>query len=162
MEKDEKDDFNFEEEYQKLEEKFNLPKLKDLSEDFEVEKLFEKESDFIIREIRRSITDKISAYLNLFETLINPTSPPMFVFSLLRGLKEEDKPLLREIYKKLSKVQIRAMSLDTIYDEKREAEFVKKTFEEWQELKKQIHEIFLNFEENFEKENGTKKREYYN
>ena len=81
MESD-KDIQEIEKEYNPLKEKYNLPEFKKLAEDFDIEKVVEKETSFLLREIRRAIAEKISAYLHLFETLVNPASPPVFVFNL--------------------------------------------------------------------------------
>ena len=158
----EKKEFNLEKEYTPLKEKYKLPDLKMLEEDFDLENLPDKETRFLLREIRKMIIDKISAYETLFETLINPSSPPMYVFSILRSIEEKDKEKIRSIYKKLSRLRIKAIALSAIYNEASEAEFIINSFKIWQELKKEIFDIFENFENNFEKENGSKRRDYYN
>jgi len=157
----ENEDFDFESEYNELKQKHSLPEFERLAEDFDIEKITEKESSFLIREIRRIINEKLSAYLHLFETLINPTAPPMFIFSTLRGINEDDKEQIKNIYKKLSKFQIKVMKLDTIYSEESEAIFIKKSFEEWQGLKKIIYNIIEKLDENIEKEDDSKKRGYF-
>jgi len=154
-------EFDFESAYNELKQKHGLPEFKILAEDFDIEKITEKESNFLIREIRRTINEKLSAYMHLFETLINPSAPPMFIFSVLRGIREEDKESIKEIYKKLSRLQIEVMKLDTIYSEREEVEFVKDTFAEWQDLKKTIYKIIENLDENVEKEDNSKKRSYF-
>ena len=158
----EKKEFNLEKEYTPLKEKYKLPDLKMLEEDFDLENLPDKETRFLLREIRKMIIDKISAYETLFETLINPSSPPMYVFSILRSIEEKDKEKIRSIYKKLSRLRIKAIALSAIYNEASEAEFIINSFNIWQELKKEIFDTFENFENNFEKENGSKRRDYYN
>ena len=157
----ENEDFDFEAAYNELKEKYGLPEFKKIAEDFDIEKIAEKESSFLIREVRRAINEKLSAYLHLFETLINPSAPPMFIFSALRGINGEDKEKIKEIYKKISKLQIDVMKLDTIYSEESEVAFVKKSFEEWQELKKTIYNIIEKFDENIGKEDNSKKRSYF-
>jgi hypothetical protein len=147
--------------YNGLESRYTLPSFEQLAEDFDIEKIFEKPSSFLLREIRRAISEKLTAYHHLFETLINPSSPPMFVFSVLKNTDEEDKKLLKEVYKKLSRAQISAMKLDTIYREQAEADFIKASFTTWQELKVKIHALMEKFDEEFEKENSSDKRGYF-
>jgi len=154
-------EFDFESAYNKLKEKHNLPEFKRLAEDFDIEKISDKEPLLLIREIRKTINEKLLAYIHLFETLINPSAPPMFIFSVLRGIKEEDKESIREIYKKLSKLQIEVMKLDTIYSEQGEIKFIKDTFAEWQDLKKIIYKIIENLDENIEKDDSSRKRGYF-
>jgi len=157
----ENEDFDFEAAYNELKQKHDLPEFRKLAEDFDIEKISDKESMFLIREIRRTIGEKISAYSHLFETLINPSSPPMFIFSALRGINEEDKEKIKGIYEKMAKLQIEVMKLDTIYSEESEVKFVKKSFNQWQELKKEIYEIIQKFDEVIEKEDVSKKRSYF-
>ena len=154
-------EFDFEEVYKELKEKYSLPDYEKLSEDFDIEKIPDKESSYPMREIRRIINEKISAYLHLFETLINPSSPPMFVFSILRNVSQEEKDTIKSVYQKLSKIQIEIMKLDTIYSKEKEAEFIKTTFKEWQDLKPTIYKVVETFEKTFEKEDTSKERGYF-
>jgi hypothetical protein len=121
-----------------------------MAKEFEIEKVSEKETEFLLREIRRVVIEKISAYIHLFETILSPSSGSLLIFSILKNLNEEDKKTIRSIYKKLTKTQISAIRLDTSYDEILEAEFINKMYKEWQELKKPIIELFEKFEKNFE------------
>lgn len=155
-------DFDFESAYEELREKHDLPEFKKLAEDFDIEKIQEKESQFLIREIRRTINEKLSAYLHLFETLINPASPPMFVFAILRGIDNEDKEKIKEVYQKLSKLQIKVMKLDTIYSESGEVNFIKTSFNEWQELKKIIYSVIEKFDQNMGLEDSSRSKGYFN
>ncbi|MBU3924159.1 MAG: hypothetical protein KJ592_04535 [Nanoarchaeota archaeon] len=156
-----KEEFNLEEKYDELKQKYSLPELQKLSEDFDIEKTQEKESPFLLREIRRTINEKIGAYIHLFETLINPTSPPMFVFSLLRNINSDDKESIKEIYKTLSKTQIEIMKLDTIYKEESEAKFINETFKIWQTLKSKIYKIIENLESSYEEDDTIKNKSYF-
>ncbi|MEI7718500.1 MAG: hypothetical protein WCI72_01420 [archaeon] len=149
------------EDYKKIEEKLSLPSFEKLMEDFDMEKLSEKEEGLLVRDVRRIITEKISAYLHLFEMLINPTSPPMFVFAFLKNLSEQDKKEIKEVYKELSKLQIVTIKLDTIYDEKKEADFIKKANSTWQDLKKKVYKLVETFEKEFEKNVETKEKSYF-
>ena len=157
----EEKEFDLEKEYDILKQKHNLPEFKELAEDFDIEKIQDKETSFLIREIRRAINEKISAYIHLFENLINPNAPPMFVFSILRNISTSDKDTIKEIYKTLSKTQIETMKLDTIYNEQEEAKFINETFNKWQELKPTIHKLIENFEASFKTDNNSKKRSYF-
>ncbi len=157
----EKDKFDFRLKYNELRQKHNLPEFEKLAEDFDIEKIEDKESIFLIREIRRAVNEKITAYLHLFETLINPNTPPMFVFSILRNSSDKNKDTIREIYKILSKIQIKAMKLDTIYKEDIEVKFINEIFSTWQELKLRIYKLIENFEANFEENDTSQNRSYF-
>ena len=147
--------------YVKLEKKFDLPKFDKLIEDFDSDKILEKEDGILIRDVRRTINDKLSAYLHLFETLVSPSSPPLFVLTFLKNTSDADKKLIKEIYKELSKIQITNMKLDTIFDEKKEAEFIKNSFAKWQSMKKKVYTLFETFECEFERNAETKEKSYF-
>lgn len=147
--------------YIKLSQNYSLPDFEKLREDFDIDKTLESEDSFLLRDIRRTIIDKLASYLHLLEGLINPSNSPMFVFSFMKTLSERDKTEIKEIYKELSKMQIASMKLDTIYSEKSEATAVNKYFSEWQKLKKRIYFLVETFEKEFEKISEEKNKNYF-
>ena len=163
MEKKDKkeNDYDIKLEYNKLKEKFTIPPYKELAEDFDIEKVNEKESDFLLREIRRAVGEKISSYMHFFELLINPSSPPLFLFSVIKTINKETKDKINSMYKGLAKFQIEAMKLDTIYDEKDEAKYINDIFDEWQKLKREIYKIMETFECNIEEIEEVRKGGYF-
>lgn len=155
------EEYNLETEYEALAKKYDLPTFEEILEDFDIEKICEKETSFLAREIRRIINEKISAYIHLFETLINPQGPPMFVFKILKNMSTEEKTSLQEFYKVLSKFQIQIMKLDTIYSEQAEIKYIKESFQMWQEQKQKIFKLFESFETNFENGDEAKSKTYF-
>jgi len=66
---------NLKKKYKIFQEKYFLPKFEELNDDFSIEKLADNETDFLLKEIRRFISEKFSNYLRLIESLI-----PRFLF----------------------------------------------------------------------------------
>jgi len=128
----------FKEDYKVLQKEHNLPEFKGLNEDFDIEKIAEQETDYLLRELRKVIMDKIIAYLRFVEMLLNPTNAPMFFLSLVKGLTVQDKRILERIYMKLGGFEIDVIELDARYDEKGEIEFIKKVSKEWQDISKEM------------------------
>ncbi len=157
----EKEDFDFESAYDEIRDKYSLPEFKRISEDFDIEKISDKKPNFLTRDVRKAINEKIIAYLQLIETLINPNTPPMFVFSILRNISEEDKNSMKDIYKKLSAMQIKVMKLDTIYNEEKEAKFINEIFNMWQDLKLEIYKIMSNFKSSDNDNDTLTKTSYF-
>jgi len=155
------DQFDIENSYNNLKKNYILPDFNALTEDFDIEKIQDKETIFLAREIRRIINEKITAYIHLFETLINPTQPPMFVFKILKGISIKEKEQIQEFYNILSKTQLQIMKLDTVYSEKAEVEFINENFKTWQKTKTKIYRLFEILEENFENGNTEKERSYF-
>ena len=129
------------EEYAILMKKHTLPSFDELNTDFSVEKVVETETDFLIREIRKSLGDKMLGYLRFIESLLNPVNAPMFVFSIVKLLDAEEKKKLSEIYTELAKVEIKFIELDIEFNEKKEAEFITESYVLWQKIKKKLLEI---------------------
>jgi hypothetical protein len=151
------------EDYEAFRKKYALPDFKELEEEFDIEKAVEKgrESKLILRDIRRIINDKISAYLHLFETFMNPSSGPIFVFSMIKNISEDDKKGIKEIYQKLAKIEITVLKLDTIYEEKAEADFIKATSKQWNEIKKEIMKLLEKFDKDFDTTISSTSRGYF-
>ena len=81
-------------EYEKFKEKYNLPEFKKLNEDFYIERASDVETDFLLREIRKFISDRYSNYMRFVEAILNPVNSPMFIFSVIKLLGKEDKKVL--------------------------------------------------------------------
>jgi hypothetical protein len=143
--------------YERLREKYSLPSFDELNRDFEIEKLQEKETDTLSREIRRAMVDKNLAYLKFVEMFMNPSTAPMFFLALVKSLDSSEKKLLEEIYMDLGKYEIMSIKLDNEYDEKKDAEFIKKFHKEWQVIKKKFAEVMRGVEGAWERK--TEKRD---
>ena len=126
------------EDYKKIQERYDLPEFEKLNEDFQIEKLAETETDFLVREIRKFVADKFMNYLRFIESILNPVNVPMFVFSIVKSIGEDEKKRLTEVYKKLAKCEVDLIGLDIEFSEDNEAKFVKESYEVWQEMKKDI------------------------
>lgn len=138
----------FKQEYQILKERYNLPSFEDLNRDFGIEKIYETETDFLLREIGRSITEKLSNYMRFVETLLHPVNATMFVFSIIKTLNTEDKKILEELYKKLATIEIKLMELDINYSEEIQANFIKDSFADWQDIKREWTKILESIKKN--------------
>jgi hypothetical protein len=124
--------------YNAFQEKYNLPSFEKLNEDFQVEKAAEAETDFILREIRRHITDKFFNYLRFIESILTPNDVPMFVFAIAKTLGAKEKEKLIELYKKIAKVDVDLIELDLQYSEEKEVQSIKDYYEIWQDIKKDL------------------------
>ena len=122
------------EEYKGFEKKYSLPSFQELNEDFDIEKITANETDYLLREIRKAIMDKIIAYLRFVEMLLNPSSAPMFFLALVKGLNSEDKRILERMYEKLGGFEIDVIELDARYNIDDEAEFINQVFKEWKDI----------------------------
>ncbi len=127
--------------YEPLQKKYKLPSFNELNREFEIEKVQETETDFLVREVRKSVGEKIGAFLRFLENIINPTLAPIFVLNSLKDLATKDKEIIKGCYEVLVRLELEAIHLDIDYDEKKEAAFIQKVFNKWQEIKPDLNEI---------------------
>ena len=149
------------ENYAKIQEIHNLPDFNLLNSDFSIEKLAEIETDFLIREVVKSMADKFSSYLRFVEVLINPANAQMFVFSIVKTLDVEEKNKLSEIYKELAKIELNLIELDVEFSEKKDADFIKNSYEIWNNLKKDLLNILGKIKLNWNKKNESNSKGYF-
>jgi hypothetical protein len=139
----------FKKEYSILKNKYNLPDFDYLNKDFQIEKLSEIETDFLVKEIRKLMIEKLFDYLKFIESLINPIAEsPLFVLNLLKKITPEIKEKLLKIYERISSLEFEIIKLDLDYSEKEEAKSIIKYYNLWQEIKKELKEIISFLEEN--------------
>lgn len=153
--------FDLKKEYQKPKEKYGLPDYGKMSEDFDIYKIDQKEVPYLVRTVRRSMNEKISAYLHLLELFLNPNNAPLFVLTALRNLDAKEKESIKEMYNELSKVQLEVMKLDTSYDEKKEAAFIVNTFNQWQKIKPKISKLLDKLGQGIEEEDVSQGKGYF-
>lgn len=127
-------------EYLKVQGKYALPSFEELNRDFKIEKLFEIETDFLIREVRAFISENIDNFLRFVEALLNPVNVPMFLFPIIKSFGSKEKEKLKDIHKRLSYLEVDLMKL-IVYSEEKEAEFIKKGYNLWQEIKVEFVDI---------------------
>jgi len=132
---------DFKKDYGEIQGKYDLPSFEELNSDFQIEKAAENETDFVLKEIRKLVADRIFNYSRFVESLLNPMNVPMFVFSVVKTLDIKEKEKLTEIYKKLAKNEVSLIELDIDSNEEKEAEFIKNSYRLWQEVKKELLEI---------------------
>ena len=144
--------------FKPLKEKYQLPEFSKLNELFDIEDI-DPDSEFILRKIRRTISDKIANYLRFTEIILNPSNAPMFFFKLLKKIDSTDKEALTKIYEQLGSSELKMLSLDIEYNEQKEADFILEIYkiftEEIKEEFLKVIEKLNNGEENSPKVNGS-------
>jgi len=148
------------ERYSGYRKKYSLPEFSELNRDFGVEKA-DADSELFLRELIRGVADKFQNYMRLLENLINPANSSMFAFSLIKLIENGKKQSLNEVYRKLSEFEIKLIKLDLKSSEAEEAEFLRLSYEVWQEIKKELYEIIDLAEKNFNMKPEESKRGYF-
>ncbi len=147
--------------YSELRKKHNLPSFEELNEDFGIEKISEHEVDLLIREIRKFVGDRLVNYMRFIENLLNPVNVPMFVFSMVKVLDADDKKQLSEIYKILVKVEVGFIAHDLVFNEEKEAEFIRESYKTWQKIKKDLLTILNKINKKWDDKGETGNKGYF-
>ena len=119
-------------EYGVFREKYDLPEFSDMNKAFDIEEI-DSDTEFLLRKIRRAVSERVAGYLRFVEVILNPSNAPMFFFKLIKKLGEEDKKQLTEIHEDLGKFELEVIKLDLNYDEEKEVEFIKKIYDVFNE-----------------------------
>ena len=130
-------------EYEELKKKHKLPSFEELNEEFEIEKLQERETDFLLRQIRRAMVEKIAVVLRFLELIVNPAEAqtPLYIFSVMKSISGDTKKVVERAYKELTAMELGALSLDIQYNEKKEVIFIKEMNKRWPQSKKDLVQI---------------------
>ena len=106
-------------EYSKIQKKHSLPSFEEMNKEFQIEKIAELETEHLIREVRRYMAEKFSHYMRFVEVVLNPTNVPMFIFSIVKAITQEERNKLVNVYKKLSKIEVDMIEIDLVFSEKK-------------------------------------------
>lgn len=161
MENEKSDLEKLKENYYLIKEKYNLPEFSDLNEHFGVEVIADNETDFLVREIKKCVSDKIANVTRLIETLLNPANSSMFVFSIVKSLDSEDRKKLSDLYKQLSEIGLESLILDVDSSEKQDADFIKKIYEFWINSKSELLSILNKVKETKESKSESNNKGYF-
>ena len=160
--------FNFEfgleklkKDYNKLKNKYSLPSFDELNKTFEIERISDRETDFLLREIRKAITEKVLAFVRFIEILINPTNAPLFMFAIIKNIGPSGLKMIEKIYEKLCTFEISAIKLDLSYNEKNEVDFIKNSLKIWKESEEDIKELSRVIESAWKSSASKKEKDYF-
>jgi hypothetical protein len=149
------------EKYRTFQEKYSLPDFDELNKEFSIEKIAETETDFLLREIIKLIGEKISNYMHFVEAILNPVNSPLFIFSIIKTLGEEEKKKFDEIYKELAKMQVQLVELDVDFSVELGAVFINETTNSWRKIKENFTEIIKKIKSNWDNKSENNSKAYF-
>jgi hypothetical protein len=142
-------------EYDKYKEKYNLPEFYELNKLFDIEEI-DIQTEFLLRKIRRLVSERIAGYMRFIEIILNPSNAPMFFFKLIKKLDSHDREILTNVYESLGHFEIEIITLDLNYSEEKEAEFINKAYKTFNE---ESRVKLLEVVKKLENENSSFKKE---
>ncbi len=146
------------EEYEKLRKKYKLPEFKEIDNEFEIT-IIEHE-EFLLREIRRKITEKIELYTKVLDRLLQPETVLSDMYEC-KIFSDEEKDALFKLFKRL--MFFDRFSIETSIDEndKKSAEFINNIWKEWDKIKKELSSFIKKLKEGWLKETKIKEELRY-
>jgi len=148
---------NVKEEYEKI--KHKLPKFHELDNEFEISLI--KDKEFLLRSIRRKMSEKLIFFCRIIESLLYPTANHIINMNEVKEFSEDEKKNMEKIYKKLMVFERDSLNIDVEPDEKKDVEFINDLFKEWPNLKIDILKITKKMRESWLKENNIRKDNYF-
>lgn len=139
-----------EQEYAKLSKKYKLPKFKDIDNEFEISALDNEK--FLIKNILRSISEKLEFYIEFISNLVHPDGSSISSMYEIRFFSEDEKNDMYNLFKRLMKIDRNVIELVLKNDEKEQADFLNKFFSDWLNLKKELLKYIEKMKESWEKQ----------
>jgi len=142
--------------YNKLQKTYKLPKFEDMNNEFEITAIENK--DFLLREIRRKIAEKIEVYIKTLEGLMQP-EPTITNLHEIRALDEKEQ--VYQLFKKLMIIDRTNIETSIDEDDKKTADFINKCWKQWSDIKKSFLKIVKELKESWKKESELKEELSY-
>jgi hypothetical protein len=137
------------EKYEELARKYNLPSFNILDNEFEISTIGEKE--FLLREIRRKIVEKIEEYIKLLEGVLYPETNLCDTYECII-FSDEEKNGIFGLYKKLMFINRFSIETSIGEDDKKSSEFIKEAWKQWDGAKKEFLSYVKKIKESWLKE----------
>ena len=146
--------------YAKLSEKYNFISFKELNEAFEIDRI-ERETDCVLREVRKTMMDKVVNYMRFLEMFIYPSQAPANFMFFIKEINSFEKKVIEKIYMEFVELELNSLRLEVGYSEKNEAEAIKKIYRVWNSLKKDLLSVFDFMERNWKSVSNKKEKTYF-
>lgn len=149
------------ESYEVFRKKYNLPEFKFVNDNFEIESIDSEDTELLLKAIRKHITEKVFFTLRTLEMFMNPQNAPVFIFKIIKHFSETEKELIKDIYKRMAYYEIDAFGLEGIYDEKKEAEFIKGIVNDWKVFAKDMDKIYSSMKTSYGRDSKKSDGSYF-
>ncbi len=145
-------------EFEKVRAKYNLPGFDELDTEFEIRRI-----DFdlhIVREVRRSVIHKLTGVADLLEPILNPSESNLHSAIESKHFEKDDVDEMFKFYKKLW-LYVHEGVVTSLVSEKEEAEFIKRMWKIWPEIKKTALEYAQKITDCWSKEDKERTTDHY-
>jgi len=144
--------------YEELKKKYSLPDFEELNKEFEISTI--EHEDFLLREIRKKIADKINTMCEFFEDLLSPDNTMANLYEY-KAFDDDERKKIFKLYKRVKVLEKLSLELSLNSDEANESEFINNFFNSWNKIKSEIITIIRKIKVFWEKESAKKDSEEY-
>jgi hypothetical protein len=139
--------------------KLKLPDFNALNNEFEISVI--ESTDFLLRQVRRKISEKVEVYSDVLVKLIQPESSMCEMFEC-KVLAEKDKEDIYSLLMRLMFIQRYGLEVEVIANDAQNAEFINYVFDNWQDIKQKFLIIASKLKDSWKKEHLIKEKlEYF-
>ena len=141
---------DIEKEYNNLCKRYKLPDFKEIDAEFEISDL--ESTNFLLKNILRKIAENLEFYTGLINEVMQPDASSLSSMHETRFLTDSDKSDMYYLYKKMMKNHRAIIEAILKNNEKEEAEFLNRFFNDWKEIKKELINYLKKMKESWDKE----------
>ena len=147
-----------EKEYTSLAKKHKLPDYKKVNNEFEISNL--EEDEFVLRNVRRKIGEKLDFFVKQIEVILQPENTFTNLYEC-KAFSEEEKDKLLNILQKLMQHIRASLVVHALSDDKQDAKFISDVMKDWDKIKKDLTGFSVKLKKAWEKETGFKQEVEY-
>ena len=141
------------EDYTELSKKHKLPSFAEMEREFEISTL--DEEGFLLREVRRKITEKVELYFKFLEEILQPEITIANMHES-REFNEEEREKIFKLFSKLMFLYRLSMETSVNEDDQKSADYINTVFTDWDNIKDQFSKIVAKAKESWINEKNIK------
>jgi len=145
---------NIKKKYRDFKKEYNLPSFEKLDLMFELSTI--DKDDFLLRNIRKKMLEKLDYFCEIIESLLQPDTSSFANMHECKFFEDEEKDDLYKLYKNLMFLSKSAMLLGINSSDDEEAEFINSVYKDLPKLQQEILVYVKKIKETWRNESSTK------
>src|SRR3989344_4811748 len=125
---------DFEKSYENLAKKYKLPSFEEMNADFEIDKI-DKETDLVLRQVRKTMMDKVVNSMQFLDMLLNPVNAPRMYLVFTQTMAQSDREIIDRMYGRFASLIVLSLDLEVDWSERGEADLILNIAKSWKETK---------------------------
>ncbi len=139
--------------YLELAKKYKLPHYSILNNEFEISLI--EHPDFLLREIRRKIAEKLDYYARTLEELLS-AEPTLNSLHECKNLSDEKKKKVYLVHRTLMTMVRSSAEVGITNSEEENSAFIKNALEQWSKIKHALKDVIIMMKDSWKEEASEK------